>query len=208
MDEIVFDGVKGDRIIQPVDYLYGYQGQSLTLPEWAEFLEVSTPTFRYRFKQCGFAEAVTMPSPSWKVPRLMRIDPGDRHRFKRHTWSFKDGGIYRRQPIDQGTTIVYLHREILDVTGKRGIIVKFKNGNKYDCRRANLEALPMHRHVRQTVAHPTGCSFRPSRGLWEAYIAHKGRRYFLGSFREKQNAIAAYQEAVDRIAQGHPPLID
>lgn len=209
MSKVVFDqSVSGDRVIYPVEHLYGYQGQSLTLSEWADFLEMSTPTFRYRVKSYGFSEAVAMPSPDWKVPRGMRIDPRDRHKFKRYKWSFKDGGIYRHQVTGQGKTrtmtVVYLHREVLGVSGDQSQMVKFKNGNKYDCRRHNLELVPMSKHVR-TAMKAAGCSYRASKNRWESYITHQGKTYYLKGSKDKDVAIAAYQEAVERINQGlHP----
>lgn len=38
---------------------------------------------------------------------------------------------------------VYLHREILRIIGNQSLQVVFKNGNRLDCRRKNLEALTM-----------------------------------------------------------------
>ncbi|HEY9598447.1 MAG TPA: hypothetical protein V6D33_12335 [Cyanophyceae cyanobacterium] len=209
MTNIVFDSnVKGDRVIHPVDHLYGYQGQNLTLAEWAEFLEMPTQAFQYRVRRYGFTEAVAMPSPNWKVPSQLRIDPRDRHKIKRYKWSSKDGGVYRHQVTGKGKertmTTIYLHREILGVTGNQLVMVHFKNGNKYDCRRSNLEQVKMNEHVRAAM-HPLGCCFRASKQRWEASITHKGQRYFLKSSKDKAVAIAAYQEAVDRINKGLPP---
>jgi hypothetical protein len=208
VDKIAFTSVPGDRVIQPVDHLYGYQGQSLTLPEWADFLEMSAQSFRYRVNRYGFTEAVAMPSPNWKVPGKMRIDPRDRHRFKKFNWSFKDGGIYRHRITKKGKdrtmTVIYLHREIMNITGDQSIMVHFENGNKYDCRRANLKLVPMGEQVRDAMS-PKGCAFRKSKQRWESYIAHQGKRYFLASSKDKETVIAAYWKAVDRIKQGlHP----
>lgn len=177
-----------------------YQNKAFTLSEWADFLEIPLQAFQQRVNQYGFTEAVTMPSPMWDVPQETRIDPGCLSRFRCYSWSHKDGGIYRHQ----NSTIVYLHREILGITGDQSVMVRFKNQNKFDCRLNNLEIVPMGKQVREAM-HPVGCTFKASRQKWEAYITHEKRRYFLGSFEAKNDAIAAYQDACDRINRGLSP---
>lgn len=197
-----------DRIIYGTSHRYRHEERCLTLAEWSEFLELPTQLFKKRIKQHGFTEAVAMPSPKWKAPKKLRIDPCDRDKIKDHKWSVKDGGIYRHQITGNGEsrtmTIFYLHREILGLTGNQSIMVRFKNGNKYDCRRENLVQLEMNEHVRENI-NPVGCTYRKGRGRWESYITHKNKRYFLLSSEDKEVAIAAYQEAVERIKKGLPP---
>lgn len=44
-----------------------------------------------------------------------------------------------------------------------------------------------------------GVSFDSSVNLWKAYITFKGTRYYLGGYREKEDAIAARKEAEKKV---------
>ncbi len=196
-------------VIYRADYLYEYQGQSLTLSEWADFLATPVPTLRHRVKRYGFSEAVTMPSPDWRAPKRLRIDPCDLPRFRHHNWSLKDGGIYRHQIVTgqgktRAMTTIYLHREIMGVTGDQSQMIRFTNGDKCDCRRGNLEIVPMSEHVR-TAMKGAGCSYRTTKRRWESYITYRGKTYYLKSSKDRNVVLAAYQHAIDRINRGlHP----
>jgi hypothetical protein len=71
------------------------------------------------------------------------VDPEDQH-FLKHKWRPTTNGWVRRYRKPDGTQpAIYLHREILGITGNQSIQVIFKNENRLDCRRSNMQALTM-----------------------------------------------------------------
>ncbi|WP_019500932.1 HNH endonuclease [Pseudanabaena sp. PCC 6802] len=58
-------------------------------------------------------------------------------------WRATSNGWVNRRHVDGKQAAVYLHREILKVTGNQSFQVTFKNGDRLDCRRENLILLTM-----------------------------------------------------------------
>jgi len=136
--------------------------------------------------------------------KLPKVDAQDQH-FLSQDWRWGDNGWY----FSTRANTRYLHREILGVSGDSDIMVRFKNGDKSDCRRQNLESVSMGFHARQTKKKIKGYTYKPGRSNpYEARIAHQGTNYFLGTFSSEEAASQAYEKALGRIALGLSPKSD
>lgn len=72
------------------------------------------------------------------------VDDCDRHLLDSYRWrKGKDCGWFRRYREGGKQKTVYLHRQILGITGNQSWQVVFHDGNKSNCRRENLEMLTM-----------------------------------------------------------------
>jgi hypothetical protein len=96
---------------------------------------------------------------------------------------------------------VYLHRMILGLEAGDGRFADHINGNKLDCRRANLRAATMAQNVQNRPARSDnssgikGVSFDRSRGLWTAEVKSGRVRIRCGRFASKEAAADAVRAA-------------
>ena len=67
------------------------------------------------------------------------LDAQDVPLYQRHGWQRHDKGSIRYAGASKGKGSVLLHREIMGVGPE--LYVLFRNGNKFDCRRENLEVI-------------------------------------------------------------------
>lgn len=139
------------------------------------------------------------------IPDL-RIDEADRSILERYSWKWAKG---RRWTASTRKKTISLAREILGVSDDQSVVVVFKNGDRSDCRRNNLQVVTMGRHVRSAQARHKaikGYSYKAGRSSpWEARISHEGKIYFLGTFASEGEADQAYQQAIWRIENGLRP---
>lgn len=78
------------------------------------------------------------------------------------------------------------------------------NGNRLDNRLKNLREASRHQNganMGMTARNTSGCKgvFRWPSGDWYSQIMHKGKRYYLGRFRSKKSASAAYRAATVKL---------
>lgn len=109
----------------------------------------------------------------------------------RHKWSGGRGGRAKR---------TFLAREIAARMGPvDGLVVDHINGDTLDNRRSNLRAVPQSVNLRNTdrlrsnnASGHVGVQFYPNaKKGWRAFIVADGKRYALGSFVTKEEAIEA-----------------
>jgi hypothetical protein len=131
------------------------------------------------------------------------IDAEDADRLVQYKWSVSTVGYalrFRRKSDVPGSTTVWLHREILpDVPDE--LEVDHINGNKLDCRRANLRpATRSENNMNKTVAHPSKSGYRgvawhnPSRS-WFARVTKQRKPVFAEFFPTAEEAARAYDKA-------------
>jgi hypothetical protein len=126
------------------------------------------------------------------------IDEEDFERLSKFSWiaSFTPlmNGFYAKR-----WNGIYMHREVMGVDGK--LVVDHVNHNILDNRKSNLRVIThqqnmfnrkLHRNNSSGVA---GVSFVPRRNSWEVRISIDGKETFLGSRKEKTDAIQLRLEA-------------
>jgi hypothetical protein len=126
------------------------------------------------------------------------VDDADYPTLAARKWHLNDhgyvrGGATRAERAMGWPKRLLLHRLI--ATTPRGADVRHANGDRLDCRRANLlrawEPIP----PGTVLARPHEGTYR-FRNRWRARITVNGRRLDLGSYDDRDVAAAAYRDAV------------
>jgi hypothetical protein len=133
------------------------------------------------------------------------VDPQDYYQFNMFNWFFGGNGkgFYAFRNVITGpgkTKMVSMHREIMDFP--KGLLVDHRNGVTLDNRRANLRpathaqnACNKRNDKSKTTSRFNGVTFDKDRGLWAPRIRAKGKRLFLGRFKNEIDAARAYDQA-------------
>jgi hypothetical protein len=129
--------------------------------------------------------------PLGKSDQVALVDAEDYLRVRRWSWSASGGHVWRhRFPLYSGGAKRYgkimLAREVLGLS--RGVHVRYINGNRLDCRKANLEARTC-----------TICPSRSKRNPYRVQISIDVRAYHCGLWPTEYLAKQA-QEAAMRVA--------
>jgi len=128
------------------------------------------------------------------------VDDEDFERLAQYRWNVSDSGHARRSVrIDGKVKTIYMHHEIL--TPPPGKEVDHRNCNPLDNRRDNLRIATrgqnnMNKGAQSnSVTGIKGVSFDKRTGKFHAKITVNGSQKFLGYFKTKEQAEAAYAEA-------------
>lgn len=120
----------------------------------------------------------------------------DLEKTKKYNWCLSSHGyVYCKKEKSN----IYLHRFIMDA--KEDEIVDHASRNKLDNRRDNLRFCTksqnsMNKKLSSTNKSGfTGVFYRDDRSKWVASIKLNRKKIFLGSFKNKEDAIKARQEA-------------
>lgn len=130
------------------------------------------------------------------------IDSVDAHLAK-HVWTYNDtrgdgnGYAIRNTYIDGKVKRLYMHRVVAEAQGDE--LVRHRNGNHLDNRRANLVKITQSQRAAYAKPTPNKCGYRgvseDARGDYRAYIRVDGRLHHLGTFCEPVAAARAYDSA-------------
>ncbi len=122
------------------------------------------------------------------------------HRAHRGTWYAR-----RTKKAHGKKTVLYLHREILGVSGKGfGVQVDHVNGDGLDCRRANVRVVSLRENRMNSRKRSDnrsgykGVSWWAHGKTWRAQIRVNGENVWLGNFDDPEAAHRAYVEAARR----------
>ena len=143
-------------------------------------------------QQCVYVETVN--------GSCLMIDYDDVEKFRGRSWAVNKGGYAKAHvgtAIGHATQTVYAHRLVLGLTDP-SVKVDHRNGNKLDCRKANLRvATPA-----QNEANKPPCRGRRFKGVhqaksgrWTASISSAGKCKRLGTFDTELEAALAYDKA-------------
>jgi len=129
-----------------------------------------------------------------------KIDLDDIETIIKYKWSCQSVGYV--QHVTPMREMLLLHRFIMNAP--KGKYVDHINHDTLDNRRSNLRIVTPHQsnlnqHIRSdnTSGHK-GVSWYERDLMWESYINTKGKKIFLGKFKELQDAIDARKEAEDK----------
>ena len=141
------------------------------------------------------------------IPESILLDDEDHKAQGVHHWRInkvREGFVYavRQYLIDGKKTRIYLHRVIAGA--KPGEVVDHINGNTIDNRRSNLrivtrcENVQNHKPYATNTSGHTGVSWHKHGQKWQVIMKGNGKRVFLGSFDDVEEAgriARAYREA-------------
>lgn len=122
------------------------------------------------------------------------VSQEDHARLSRFKWSIHSNGYaYRLVQGDDRRSIVYLHREVMQLQPGHGVVDHI-NGNPLDCRRENLRVLQSNAHNLQNRRSGSGSStyrgvYRNKKNQrWIAQIRQDGKTLYGGSFEQEREA--------------------
>lgn len=119
------------------------------------------------------------------------VDDSDFDWLSKYNWQLSSGGYART-----GVESHYMHRVILGAPKNREI--DHINHDKLDNRRENLRFVTRSENNhnvgmrKDNTSGYKGVNFFKSRNSWVARIQIEGKRFFLGSFKTREEAIMAY----------------
>lgn len=126
----------------------------------------------------------------------LTVDDADYEAVMRWSWCLTNGYPSRRKTLSKNKSkTVYLHRELMNPTGKH--VVDHINGNKLDNRRENLRVCT---HAQNMVnwnnnrgeSKFRGVSWDKTRNKWKAQIQCNGKNRFIGRYSTEEEAAKAY----------------
>lgn len=104
-------------------------------------------------------------------------------------------------PDTKTTRIILMHRYLLNA--QDGEEIDHRNRNPLDNRRCNLRRASRSQNEANIAKHKDNISGHKgvsrNHSNWTARIFHQGRKYYLGTFKTKTEAAAAYARAAVRI---------
>lgn len=110
----------------------------------------------------------------------------------------KDGYIARNCRATGKQKTIYLHKVILS---KQGLETDHKDGNKLNCSFDNLRACTHAQNTANKLPRSSGTkgiSWVETRKRWSANIRVNDKLLFLGRFKEKLDAMLAYNDAATK----------
>lgn len=132
------------------------------------------------------------------------VDDDDFCVLNRFHWQFhKHNGCHRKIHNDFSDGVyVFPIAEMICGDKKPGYRWYYKNGNKLDCRKSNIVALPYgHRIELQNKRRNCSVKYKgvhywiyPRKNSYQAYINNNGIRYHLGTYNTAEKAAIAYNK--------------
>lgn len=135
-------------------------------------------------------------------PVLAIVDADCAEFLRRFEWSLSDSGYAVRSVRFDGKTYVRrLHRIVADAPD--GVIVDHINGDKLDCRAANLRMVDAFGNAQNRAMRARrvrgirykGVYSNSNCATYTARIRVNGKHIYLGSFKEQEDAARAYDAA-------------
>lgn len=125
-----------------------------------------------------------------------------------YLWRCKcDCGNFKNVPVSTLTAGTTISCGCLQKSKAKESITKAnkKFREKYLIKGTNISYLNREKVIKSNTSGVTGVTFNKREGLWVAYIGFKKERYYLGYFKNKEDAIKAREEAEEKIFK---PIIE
>ncbi len=172
----------------------------MKIPDWLDKICVR-PVMWYRRRKYGYEfRRIYLGEGKFAI-----VDEQDYYRYNDFSWSpqKKSRTYYAIRVIsdcEKTLRIVSLHREVMN--HPRGLLVDHKNGDGLDNRRANLRTATRfdsthnrRKRKTKTSSRYLGVHLEKETGRWVVRIRNRGKRMWLGSFAEEEEAAKAYDAA-------------
>ncbi len=130
------------------------------------------------------------------VRAVARVDADCFDAVGQHRWCLTTTGYaQRRLPKSEGGDVLYLHRFLLGLRPGDGWQADHINGDRLDCRMANLRVCSHAENQRNRAAsgHKNGSGYRgvhwhTQSGKWTAMVRVAGHRHYLGLYGSAEGA--------------------
>jgi hypothetical protein len=173
---------------------------NIRIPEWLDKICVC-PLMFYRRLKYGFSfRKIYLGENEYTI-----VEPADYYEINKFKWILLGTGynLYAVRNVKIGplkTKTVYLHREIM--RPKKGKLVDHRNTDSLDNRRANLRFATHAQNIynrrktrKKTWSRFIGVSFDKNSPAWVGCIHYKGKKIYLGRFKNEIDAARAYDRA-------------
>lgn len=114
----------------------------------------------------------------------------------KYRWNAKSAGAYARLPQTEGGGLAAMHRKIMNPP--EGMCVDHKDRNTLNNKRENLRVCSHAENMRNVKPIKSASGLKGvqrQNTKWVANIVINGKKLFLGTFQEKEDAFNAYKEA-------------
>lgn len=134
------------------------------------------------------------------------VDDEDYEQLSKHSWychRSSDGSLSACRRDKQTRRLVIMHREIAGAPHDK--VIDHRDGNTLNNTRANLRICTQSennmnkRLASNNTSGAKGVHWHKQISKWQAMIKKNGRRYFLGSYANIEDAIRAYRNAEDEM---------
>jgi hypothetical protein len=190
-----------------IPLLWGKTGESvmsakltISIPVWLDKI-CTWPLMAYRKQKYGYDfRRIYLGDDEYTI-----VEPADYYRLGHLKWHLKGSNakkFYAVRDVKTGpgkTRQLGLHREIMNEP--KGLLVDHKNNDSLDNRQANLRPATKSQNCqnvpkrKNTSSRFIGVSFSKEEKKWRAYITFKGKRTYLGYFKNEIDAAKAYDKA-------------
>lgn len=134
------------------------------------------------------------------------VDDEDAGLLRRSSWQIQISGTLRyarRSTGPRGNTTVYMHREIMRPPD--GMVVDHIDGNGLNNQRSNLRVVTHSQNLWNQRKKADGVSLRRQNGKWRATIDYESKKYEIGFYAERGDALAARAYVAAVIRKGIAP---
>ena len=134
------------------------------------------------------------------------VDDVDYPELSKYKWTAYKGKYTYYAGRREGGKPIFMHRQILGITD-RNTLTDHENGNGLDNQRHNIRACTYSENNRNKRGYKNNVTKmkgvqKTSKGTWSARITHEKKLFYLGCFRNPEDAARAYDAAANRLHKG------
>lgn len=124
--------------------------------------------------------------------QAIKVDPELAIILMRYSWGLDSDG-YPKAKI--GGKHIRLHQAVLGAA-PQGMVIDHVNQDKLDNRRSNLRFVSYRANALNSDKAGDGAWYNKSKNRWQAQHKINGRRYHIGTFLTREEAVSAYRAFV------------
>lgn len=127
---------------------------------------------------------------AYKNDEKLKVDKDNEHLLAKYSWGLDSDGYPKAKVKGKH---LRLHQIVLGIAPK-GMVTDHINQNKLDNRRKNLRFASFRDNALNSFKKGDGVWWNKSKERWQAQHKINGKRYHIGTFKTKKEALATYQK--------------